>query len=246
MRWQVRLDVRGLPLKLALLGDVHGNAAALDAVLGAATEMGAEHLLVTGDLVGYYFSPAKVLESLEPWSRHVVRGNHENMLTASLTTPESLVSIGHRYGSGIKVALEQLSKKQLEALCSLPHPFAIDIDGCRILLCHGAPWDIDQYIYPDSTVEQLQRCAEPGFDFIVMGNTHYPMLKQLGDALIINPGSVGQPRNRQPGAHWALLDTASRRIEFKVQEYDMTALVQECRLRHPELPYLADVLERTQ
>ena len=230
-------------MKLALLGDVHGNATALEAVLGAAAKMGADHLLVTGDLVGYYFSPAKVLELLEPWSRHVVRGNHENMLLASLATPDSLVSINRRYGSGIQVASEQLSKKQVEALCSLPHPLSIEIDGCRILLCHGSPWDIDQYIYPDTTAELLLRCAEPGFDFVVMGNTHYPMLKQLGDVSIINPGSVGQPRNRQQGAHWALLDTVTRQVELKKQEYDVAPLVRECRSRHPELPYLANVLE---
>jgi len=231
-------------LKLALLGDVHGNADALSAVLTAAEEMGVEYLLVTGDLVGYYFSPVKVLELLEPWSRHVVRGNHEDMLAASRADRAMLELIKNRYGSGVQLALEQLSEGQLNELCSLPHPLQLDVDGCRILLCHGAPWDVDQYVYPDATPNLLQRCIEPGFDFVVLGHTHYPMIRKMVDAQIINPGSVGQPRNRQPGAHWALLDTENRRLEFRVEQYDKAPLIRECRLRHPELPYLAEILER--
>lgn len=231
-------------MKLALLGDVHGNADALSAVLVAAQEMGVEHLLVTGDLVGYYFAPAKVLELLAPWSRHVVRGNHEDMLAASRKDRVTLESIMNRYGSGILLALEQLSESQLNEVCSLPHSLQLDMDGCRILLCHGTPWNVDQYVYPDATQGLLQRCIEPGVDFVVLGHTHYSMERQIGSAQIVNPGSVGQPRNRKPGAQWAFLDTDSRRLEFRVESYDRAPLIRECRLRHPELPYLAEILER--
>lgn len=231
-------------MKLALLGDVHGNADALSAVLVAAQKMGVEHLLVTGDLVGYYFAPAKVLELLAPWSRHVVRGNHEDMLAASRKDRAMLELIMNRYGSGIRLALEQLSESQLNEVCSLPHPLQLDLDGCRILLCHGAPWDVDQYVYPDARQDLLQRCIEPEVDFVVLGHTHYSMDKHIGDVQIVNPGSVGQPRNRLPGAQWAFLDTTSRRLELRVEPYDREPLIRECRLRHPELPYLAEILER--
>ncbi len=231
-------------MKLALLGDVHGNADALIAVLTSAERMGVSHLLVTGDLVGYYFSPLKVIDLLDPWSKHVVRGNHEDMLAASRSDQAILMSLMNRYGSGVQVALEQLSEDQLNELCALPHPLKLNIDGCRILLCHGAPWDLDQYVYPDATPDLLRRCIMPEFDFVVLGHTHYPMIKKMGDVQIINPGSVGQPRNRQPGAQWVFLDTDSRLFEFRVEHYDYAPLIRDCRLRHPELPYLADVLER--
>lgn len=231
-------------MKLALLGDVHGNADALGAVLAAAHKMGVEHLLVTGDLVGYYFAPAKVLDLLATWSRHVVRGNHEEMLVAARADRTAFESIKNRYGSGIQLALEQLSESQLDEVCSLPHPLKLDLGGCRILLCHGAPWDVDQYVYPDATPDLLERCIEPGFDLVVLGHTHYPMTRKMGSTQIVNPGSVGQPRNRQPGAQWAFLDTASRQLEFKVEQYDRAPLIRECQTRHPELPYLAKILER--
>ena len=232
-------------MKLALLGDIHGNADALRAVLVAARSMEVEHLLVTGVLVGYYFAPKDVLELLAPWSRHVVRGNHEDMLASARTDQAAADSIHKRYGSGIQLALEQLTPNQVDELCNLPHPLELDMDGCRILLCHGAPWDVDQYVYPDASADLMTRCGEPEVDFIVLGHTHYPMVKEVAGTRIINPGSVGQPRNRRPGAHWTFLDTETRQIEFKVEQYDKTRLISECRRRHPELPYLADVLERS-
>jgi predicted phosphodiesterase len=120
----------------------------------------------------------------------------------------------------------------------------VEVGGCQILLRHGAPWDVDQYVYPDATQELLQRCSTSGIDFVVLGHTHYSMDKKLGRVRIVNPGSVGQPRNRQPGAHWAFLDTKSGQLEFKVEQYDRAPLIRECRSRHPELPYLAEILER--
>lgn len=231
-------------MKLALLGDVHGNADALQAVLSAVISSGAEKLLVTGDLVGYYFAPLQVLELLGKWDRHIVRGNHEDMLNTARFDPEFLVQVDTRYGTGLRIALEQLSEKQINELCNLPHPLELVIDGCRILLCHGTPWDNDHYVYPDAQPELLERCAMQEFDLVVLGHTHYPMLQKISKTLVVNPGSVGQPRNHQPGAHWALFDTESRKLEFRHEQYDSSALVRECQQRHPKLPYLAEVLIR--
>jgi putative phosphoesterase len=232
-------------VKLALLGDIHGNHLALQAVLGAASSSGVECLLVTGDLVGYYYAPLEVLKILQAWDRHVVRGNHEDMLNSARSDPEFLLQVDARYGTGLRAAIEQLDAQQLNELCNLPHPLEIVIDGCNILLCHGAPWDVDQYVYPDAAPELLERCARQNFDLVVMGHTHYPMQHMLGKTRVVNPGSVGQPRNRKPGAGWALFDTVNRSLEFHQEHYDSTALVSECRQRNPELPYLADVLVRT-
>lgn len=231
-------------MKLALLGDIHGNDRALAAVLEAASNAKVDRLLVTGDLVGYYFSPAIVLKMLRNWDCDVVGGNHEVMLATARNTPYYLPKIEARYGSGVRIAIEQLDSKQLDELCSLPHQRLLEISGVRILLCHGSPWDYDKYIYPDSDIDLLASCASPNFDLVVMGHTHYQMLKEIGKTLLVNPGSVGQPRDRKPGACWALFDTESRKIEFHRESYDSTDLVRECQLRHPELPYLSEVLQR--
>jgi putative phosphoesterase len=231
-------------VRLALLGDIHGNAAALRAVLESASAERIDALLVTGDLVGYYFDAQGVLDSLAPWRKYMVRGNHEDMLAAARADRGALRSIERKYGGGVRVALETLSGEALEALCSLPHPLEIDADGTRILLCHGAPWDNDAYVYPDADETLLARCAVHGYEFVILGHTHYPMVRRVKDITIVNPGSVGQPRNREPGAHWALLDTGTGETTLRCESYDIASVAAEARRRQPELPYLAEVLER--
>lgn len=232
-------------MKLGLLGDIHGNHRALTAVLDSAARHGVERLLVTGDLVGYYFWPKEVLDLLQGWTVNIVRGNHEVMLANALADGGCLALAEAKYGTGLRVAIEHLGAARLNELCRLPHPLELTIDGRRILLCHGSPWDIDCYVYPDASPELLEKCAVSGHDLVVMGHTHYPAQRQVGDTLVVNPGSVGQPRNRVPGAHWMLYDTCSGTVTARCEDYDGRPVVEESRRRHPELPYLAEVLERT-
>ena len=232
-------------MKIGILGDIHANSAALSAVLDAARSDGVERLLCTGDIVGYYFRAAEVVRMLREWDVVIARGNHEDMLEAARNDPSRLPGITRKYGGGLAVALDELSAMDLDWLCALPHPARVQVDGLRVLLCHGSPWDNDRYVYPDADDATLARCAATGEDLVVMGHTHYPLHRTMGDAVLLNPGSVGQPRNRRPGAHWALLDTATRAVTLRCETYDTAAVAREARERHPELPYLADVLTRS-
>ena len=232
-------------MKLALLADIHGNHLALRAVLDAAATAGVKRLLVAGDLVGYYFEPLRVWKMLQEWDYFAVRGNHEEMLEKAYNDRRFLAAVDARYGSGLSVAIEQFSATQLALLWQMPETLTVQIDACRILLCHGSPWDTDHYVYPNASTDLLERCASPDHDVVVLGHSHYPMLHEIGRKIVVNPGSVGQPRNRVMGAHWALLNSETRSVELRVESYDMAALVDDCRLRHPELPYLSEVLLRT-
>lgn len=231
-------------MKIGILADIHANHLALEAVLNRSKKEEVELLLIAGDLVGYYFEPLKVIQLLDPWDKVVIRGNHEEYLKNARANNDFRQEYEARYGRGLSEALEQLNDNQLNFLTTLPHPLEIKLDGKKILLCHGAPWDIDFYIYPDSSIDILSKCVIGSFDLVVLGHTHYPMLFSINNTLIVNPGSVGQPRNRKPGAHWAIYDTLSGKIEFKVEEYDCSELVVESKKRHPNLTYLSEVLIR--
>jgi len=232
-------------MKIGVLGDIHGNSLALAAVLEHARRENIERLLITGDLVGYYFGATEVLRMLSTWDIVIARGNHEDMLAAARADPSLLARIGKKYGSGLAVALKELSGAELDMLCTLPHPVPLELGQVRVLLCHGAPWDINYYVYPDADEETLARCAVPGYDIVIMGQTHYPFLRRIGGVTLLNPGSVGQPRNRQPGAQWAILDSATGEITLRNERYDYTGVAAAARARHPELPYLSEVLTRT-
>ena len=228
-----------------MLGDIHGNALALRNVLQQAVKQQVETLLITGDIVGYYFDPLEVLKLLEPWPKHAVRGNHEDMLSVARSDPSFLHKVNNRYGLGLHTAIEQLSGLMLDELCALPHPTEIKIEKYKILLCHGSPWSTEEYIYPDADKNLLKRCSDTGFDVIVHGHTHYPAKHVVGKTLLVNPGSVGQPRNRQPGAHWAIFDTKTGDLEFRCEPYNAAQLIKECVQKNPELPNLAEMLIRT-
>lgn len=232
-------------MKIGLICDIHGNHLALQAVLNAAAIAEVEYLLVGGDLVGYYFEPRRVWDMLQNWDFYAVRGNHELMLERAYADPSFLATVDTRYGSGLRLAIEQFSPDCLASLWELPSQLNFQLDSCNILLCHGSPWDTNQYIYPDASMQLLDRCAKSQCTFVVLGHTHYPMIKKVGQTVIVNPGSVGQPRNRVLGAHWALLDTKTQRITLRCETYDATSLVAEAKKRHPDIPYLSKILENS-
>jgi putative phosphoesterase len=231
-------------MRIALLGDIHGNASAWSAVIDGAQRENAEMLLLTGDFVGYYYQPEIALRALAEWPYYAVRGNHEDMLFASLDNSAHAERYRTRYGSGLDVALASLSRDELSQLKTLPVTQDLTIAGKRFLLGHGAPWDTDCYIYPDAGDEVWKRLATYGHEYIVLGHTHHRYSKRIGNTLVINPGSVGQPRDRRPGAAWALLDTEKDTVDFFIEDYDMSRLAAEARARDPHLPYLAEVLTR--
>lgn len=231
-------------MKIAVFADVHANLPALNAALGDIRSEGIDHLLVAGDLVGYYFQPAEVLETLTNWNAQYIRGNHEDMLLRAMHEPAFLDEIRGKYGSGLDTALTSLGTGTLSAIAAWPATRTLQFGERRVLLCHGSPSSTDQYLYPDCPTDTLAAHARADLDLVICGHTHYPMLRAAGGTLFLNPGSLGQPRNGQPGAHWATIDTRDLRITHRISPYDSSSLVSECRRRHPDLPYLHEVLTR--
>jgi putative phosphoesterase len=231
-------------VKLGLISDIHGNAAALEAVLRAARAQGVERILFAGDCVGYYYEPHRCLGLLAEWDVTAVRGNHENMLREVIAQPSLAEGFRRRYGSGLSTAVSVLSPSQLDFLAGLPVQQKLEIDGTSITLCHGAPWDTDEYVYPDASEALLERCAAAGGAYVVMGHTHYRFTARFGSTSLVNPGSVGQPRDRMPGAAWGLLDTMTGEFHQFTEEYDIESVASHARLVDPHLPYLWEVLER--
>jgi len=231
-------------VKVGLLADVHGNSDALRAVLNKARRLGVTELLCCGDYVGYYYNPSEVLDLLDQWPWYGVRGNHESFLEQWLYGGnDHRIIIREKYGSGIKDAAEMADKKK-DRLLNLGETLEMEIGGRSVLLCHGSPWDNNHYIYPDAIETESSRITEGKHDLVVLGHTHYPFMWREGQSLIVNPGSVGQPRDRKPGACWAVWDACEMTIELRREQYDMDKLMAMCQSRDPHLPYLQDVLKR--
>lgn len=231
-------------MKIALLSDIHGNYFALKAVLEAVKKKNVNTLMIAGDFVGYYFWPKEVFEALESWDIVAVRGNHDRMLLEVSKDPEKLVLLSKKYGDGLKIALDLLDRNTFNWLTKLPDSIKYEVKNKRILLCHGSPWNEDEYVYPDSKTDSLLRYTSIDCNIVVQGHTHYPMCKKVNGIKIINPGSVGQPRNRELGAHWALLDTELEEVDFFCEFYNSSIVIKESIKRHPDIPYLANILKK--
>lgn len=232
-------------MRIGLLSDIHANAHGLEAVLKSAKKKKVEKLICCGDYVGYYFEPDRVMSLMSDWDWVGISGNHELMLSDWLKG-KNQKQIRCKYGSGVSIAANKLSNEVSSQLCQMPKVLKLNILNYKLLLCHGSPWDGDAYIYPDAPKEVVNRMFSHNYDFdiLLFGHTHYPVKWEQDKKIIINPGSVGQPRDYNPSSSWVLWDTVDNSFNFYREKYEVNAVVEMCERFNPEISYLKDVLVR--
>lgn len=113
---------------------------------------------------------------------------------------------------------------------------------CRSVHCSGASADLGYYTCADTSSDPLQHCAVPEYDLVVLGHTHHILGCKGDNTLLVNPGSIGQPRNRKLGASPAVFETAGCALKVRIEHYGLGALGGECKQRHPELSCSAHAL----
>ena len=231
-------------MKLAILADIHGNQHALNEVINELQRENIIDLLLLGDYVGYYYHPEVVLQKLFQYQIRAVVGNHERLLFDFEDDPVKHSSVLEKYGTGHQAAVRNLSEDQKKWLHNLPETLELEIDGLKILLCHGAPWSNDHYIYADSDESTLAEFDRYKVDFIFLGHSHYAYCIKRNNCSIVNPGSVGQSRQRGGYAFWAIFDTKSRVIDFRTTPYDVSELKKEISMNDPHLGYNLRILDR--
>ena len=232
-------------MKCAIFSDIHGNNAAFQAALTAARRKNVELYLIAGDFMGYYFRLSEIMESIKDLNVHAIRGNHEDMYRDWVEYPEQRSSLEKRYGQSFSRSRDTLTDEQIKWLQTLPEKLELTIDGHNVLICHGAPWDADEYLYPDTDEDKVQRLFGENKSLLIFGHTHYPVHWEENGRHVVNPGSVGQPRDRNPGAAWALWDTAENTVTMHRETYDMAPVINDCLKFSPEQEYLRTVLTRS-
>jgi putative phosphoesterase len=199
-------------LIVAILSDIHGNLPALRAVLGDFGSVDA--LLCCGDVVGYYPDINDVCEILQNERAFVIRGNHDAYISGNLNPDPQKAQI---YKS--EWTRQKLYKENLGWLTALPLEMNFLWNGLKIKIRHASLWDEETYLAPNSP--ELSEYKLNRDEFYIFGHTHRPMILNVGEGVVLNPGSVGQPRDWDPRASYAILDTNSRRIEIRRIQYDV-------------------------
>lgn len=235
-------------MRYLVLSDIHANLEALEAVLEAARDIPHERLLVLGDLIGYGANPNEVVDRIRELAPHaVIRGNHDKV-GAGLEPSDAFNTVAR---TAIRWTYEALSDDNRDWLAELPAgPLVIDD---LLEICHGTPQDEDMYVFDDGDVLRSMQAANRRL--CLFGHTHvqvgYRLVNQsltLETAdlrrplhipishghYLINPGSVGQPRDGDPRAAYGVYDAQAQVVEIYRTPYPVERT--QARIREAGLP----------
>lgn len=232
-------------MKIAVLSDIHANSIALKSVLDEAKQQGVDHLFLLGDQLGYYYEANEVFEMIKEWPYDIIAGNHERLFGEYLTaSTDRRNKINEKYGYCFAYYENSFSINLIESIKQLTEQKRIEKDGLTFLLCHGSPTNKDLYLYPDATKNILQENEVNGFDYILCGHTHYPMVYVGRSSVIINVGSVGQSRTVGGIANWGIINTKNGIYTPQNTPYDIEKAIINLNERNEKKEYLFTVLKR--
>ena len=230
-------------MKIGLIADVHGNSVALLAVWDAIVDE-VDKILFLGDLCGYYPFVEACSYLWESESVIGIRGNHDQILLECIQEGANPGRVyRERYGSALARTIQNNGQQLKSILETWPTSCNLRLGNTNFSLFHGAPWaPLDGRVYPDFS--DWEFFNEVAGDVILLGHTHYPLIKSYGDKLIVNPGSVGQPRDQSSSASYAIYDTDAERVYHHRVSFNPKSLIDDALEHDPELPYLVEVLVR--
>jgi putative phosphoesterase len=197
-------------MKFAVISDLHGNFPALTAVLKDLPSI--DGIICCGDFVGYYPDVNEVCDEMRKLGVIAVRGNHDAYVTKHLVPrPDRAEAYKSDW------TRENLSSDNYQWLNCLPVELKFSFDELLITVRHANFFDEEKYLYPDSA--EFDGISLKENEVVFFGHTHHPMKIKAGQGFIVNPGSVGQPRDWNPDASYAIIDTFNREVEFRRVSY---------------------------
>jgi diadenosine tetraphosphatase ApaH/serine/threonine PP2A family protein phosphatase len=224
-------------MRYLVISDIHGNLEAFDTVIAEARQIGYDKVLLLGDLVGYGADPNAICErvrGLKPDA--LIRGNHDKV-GSGLESAEGFNAVAR---NAIRWTYETLSSENREWLAGLPAgPMIVDD---TIEICHGTPFDEDAYVFDDLDALRAMHAARR--PLCLFGHTHVQVGHYLsrdqfglataddhrplgipmedGNRYLVNPGSVGQPRDGDPRAGFGIVDIDAREMTIHRVEYPIS------------------------
>jgi predicted phosphodiesterase len=211
-------------MKLLILSDIHSNWAALQSVLDA--EADSDKILCLGDLVDYEPEPAPcVAWAMQKHGKSIfIQGNHD-WGVAWKKDPRSSPLFRHLTACTQAFSLKALSEEMLHFLRALKPIDSLEILDKRCVACHAAPSD-PLFRYLRTTEKDLddEITVAGSPDFLFFGHTHWPLLKRIGKTTVVNPGSVGQPKDGDTSAPYAVWEDG--KVELRRVAYPIEATVE--------------------
>ena len=187
-------------MRLGVISDVHSNIHALRSAVEVMDAERIEKIFFAGDAVGYGANPNECCDTLRRICHRSIRGNHDEAVVTKIFS--GLNPYAHAAANWTIGVLNESARMFLESL----RPSANEvIDNRTIAMYHGSPRTMNEYVYSESAQEDILDIAKA--DLVILGHTHMPYVKEFTRGIILNPGSVGQPRDSDPHGSLAVVET---------------------------------------
>ncbi len=206
-------------MRILVLADIHGNWPALRAI-----DEPFDVCLVLGDLVDYALDPVPCIDWVRKRADLAIRGNHDHGVAQRVPVTGKN---GFKYLTAVTrpITQERISAADRRFLAALPVSRMATLEDARYLLVHATPRDpLDEYALADQDF-WARRLDNVDAQVICVGHTHFPYVLEVDDKLVINPGSVGQPRDGDPRASYAIIE--DHHVELKRAEYPVEETVRQ-------------------
>lgn len=223
-------------MRLTVFSDIHGNEAVLRKMLEKERHRSDSQMVFCGDICGYYYHAEECMRLLSSIPNLImVRGNHDQYYLEAFEDVKKTEYLVSKYGSSYRVK----TKRLCSFIEHIPLKQVIRCNGRIFHIQHGAPDNLlEGRLYPDTALPMVSESC-----VFLTGHTHYRMVRKAGNALWVNPGSLGQPRDGK-GFSYCVIDTDNMEIEFCTIEMDISGLLTEVRANDPENKYLEEILYR--
>lgn len=204
---------------VAVISDIHSNLHALETLEPKLESY--DKVLCLGDLVGYGAFPNEVIQKIREKKWETVIGNHDlAVLKGDISNFNPVAA------EAIVWTRKVIKKDNLEFLGKIGFRGFLVVSDLTLGMFHGSPYSVSEYIFPPTPQQYLKQLlvkasSDSKVDILLLGHTHIPMAVKCGDSLVLNPGSVGQPRDRDPRASYMELTIKRKKVEYRIirEEY---------------------------
>jgi putative phosphoesterase len=228
-------------MKICVFSDIHGNGPAFRVAYDMILSEKADLNVFLGDLCGYYYDQLEIFTMFQNIPNLIaIKGNHDETFLRVINKNEGLrQTYIKKYGNSMENLLGENDEELTQWLLGLPESYIHTDSG--LAFYHGSPWDyMDGYVYPDSPLDKF--LDYPSLLF-VLGHTHYPMTRTINDKLIVNPGSLGQPRHGG-WPTYALIEDSLKKVVFREVPYEKPILLSRIDELDSNNKYLKEVILR--
>lgn len=207
-------------MKLAIISDVHSNIFALNSVLKEIDKQNPDKILCAGDIIGYNPFPNEVIEVFMQSNVFTILGNHDFALFTNDTSWFNELGV-----EGIKYTKKVIKTENLNYLWQLKRREFLNLANKKIAIVHGSPRDDDEYVFEEYLQEEFLEMVNA--EILIYGHTHFPCIRKFNKGIILNAGSVGQPRDGDNRASYMILDLKNLNAEIKRVAYDIKSVADE-------------------